>query len=122
MIRKSLLGFTAMILLLTTTGITYHYHYCGNTLMSFSVFQTPEPCCENPEDCCHDRATTFQLKNDYLFSSECPEVFLSCLELPQVTFQWVEMSCLLVDETPAPFESPPPGMSLRLASLQTYRI
>lgn len=42
------------LLLISTGGIPFTRHYCGSTAMSFSVFSTPKPCCDNNCDKCHN--------------------------------------------------------------------
>ncbi|HBB91686.1 MAG: hypothetical protein A2X22_04035 [Bacteroidetes bacterium GWF2_49_14] len=124
MVKKITNGLLVFILLLTTTGVTFHYHYCGNTLMAFSVFHTPKPCCEHPEDCCHDNATTFQLKNDFLSSANQVDFSVTSLDLPMVATCRVE-TIQAVDEIirqKFPEESPPPTVSQRLSKLQQYLI
>jgi hypothetical protein len=90
--------------------------------MKFSVLHTPKPCCENPEDCCKDRAEHFQLKNDFLFSADCIDFNNSCLELPLLVVidqVPVQLSAIL---SVRPDESPPPLLDVRLALLQQYLI
>lgn len=122
MVRKLVNSILILVLLLTTTGITYHYHYCGNTLMAFSVMHTPKPCCEHPEDCCRDRSTHFQLKNDFLFSFDFPDLSISGIELPVILGDIEENLPDIVVLQPFPEESPPPTVSMRLARLQQYLI
>jgi hypothetical protein len=122
MIRKIVNTVLVLVLLITTTGVTYHYHYCGNTLMKFSVFHTPKPCCEHPENCCRDRSEHFQLKNDYLFSIELPDLAVSGIDLPLLPMS-IQLLIQVTEILPVkPDESPPPLLNLRLALLQQYLI
>lgn len=117
-----------VVMLLTTSGVTYHYHFCGGTLMKFSVLHTPKACCEHPENCCKDKAEHFQLQNDYLFTAVCVDSEVSCVELP--LWGWrVETDNDLSPQVQSteflpvkPEESPPPLLDLRLALLQQYLI
>lgn len=43
-----------VLLLIATGGIPFTRHYCGSTVMAFSVFSIPEPCCDNHCDKCHN--------------------------------------------------------------------
>jgi len=122
MLRRIANGVLVFVLLLTTTGITYHYHYCGNTLMSFSMLHTPKPCCEHPEDCCRDRATTFQLKNDYLFTAEQADFHIVIADLPAITEPIIIVKPVAGTCRHHADESPPPTVSLRLSRLQQYLI
>jgi hypothetical protein len=123
MARKFANGLLVFILLLTTTGVTFHYHYCGNNLMSFSVFQAPAPCCEHPENCCHDNTEIFQLKNDYLTSADQFDISVNSLILPLVTGRIETIQAVGENiHQRFPEESPPPTVSRRLSKLQQYLI
>lgn len=122
MIRKIAYSVLVSVLFLTTTGVTYHYHYCCNTLMAFSIFHTPKPCCENPEDCCRDTAVTYQFKTDYLFHVVDCDLSVSVVDLPLVTFNFENIQPFEVELPILPEESPPPPVSLRLAWLQQFLI
>lgn len=122
MIRKSFNIVFVIVLLLTTSGVTYHYHYCCNTLMAFSVFHAPEPCCEHPEDCCSDKAVTFQLKNDYLFGTDFIDLAADPIELPLATTNFACIQPIEAVRPVIPEESPPPRPGLRLALLQQFLI
>ena len=120
MIRKIANSVLVLVLLLTTTGVTYHYHYCFDTLVSFSILHTPKPCCENPKDCCSDKAVTYQFKSDYLFAADYLDLSVSGIELPLVTTYFEDIQPVEVDPQQFPEEPPPPTVSLRLARLQQY--
>lgn len=120
MVRKIANGFLIFILLLTTTGVIYHYHYCGNTLMSFSVLRTPKPCCEHPENCCHDKATTYQLRVDYDVSVDQPDFSVSQTDLPAVICHIYDIQVAAIDPEEFPEALPPPTVSMRLAKLQQF--
>jgi hypothetical protein len=122
MAKKIANGFLVFILLLTTTGVTFHYHYCGDTLMSFSMFHTPKPCCEHPDNCCHNKETTFQLKKDYVFSVDQPDLTVAGIDLPLSTSLIEDIQPVKVDLKKLPEESPPPKVNLRLAKLQRLLI
>ena len=122
MIRKIANIVLILVLLATTTGITYHYHYCCDTLIKFSIFQTPNPCCEHPEDCCSDEAVTFKLKTDCLFSADITDLSVQELDLPD------SISLCNADQPAGnysrkiPEESSPPLFGVRLAWLQQFLI
>jgi len=122
MIRKIANSVLVLVLLLTTTGFTYHYHYCCDTLVKFSILHTPKPCCEHPEDCCSDKAVTYQMKTDYLFTADYLDLSVSGIELPLITTDFEVIQPLEVNLQKFPEESPPPTLSLRLARLQQYLI
>ena len=59
----------ALLLLITSVGVTVSKHYCGDSLESVTVVVTPEPCCEIPSGCCHDESTTIKLEDSYSVTS-----------------------------------------------------
>jgi len=59
----------ALLILITSVGVTVSKHYCGNSLESVTVVVTPEPCCEIPDGCCHDESTTIKLEDSYSVTS-----------------------------------------------------
>jgi hypothetical protein len=122
MVRKILHIGLALVLLVTTTGITYHYHYCCNTLIRFSILHTPKPCCEHPETCCHDEAVTLQMKTDFVFAADLPDLSVISLEIPIVQADDVLIPYTDVQVTVLPEESPPPDIGLRLSRMQQYLI
>lgn len=122
MIRKITNIILVLVLLVPTTGITYHYHYCCNTLIKFSVLHTPEACCEHPEECCRDEAVTLQMKNDFVFSPDLPDLSQSCIEVPALFTLPEEIRFLEMILPAEPVESPPPDVGSRLSQLSQYRI
>jgi len=123
MIRKISNSILVLILLITSTGITYHYHYCSGTLMAFSIFHTPEPCCENPDQCCDDKSVTLQFKVDYVFSADYPDLTDYFVVQPSEFADAEVFTPPIIDLSKEyPEESPPPTVSLRLSILQQYLI
>lgn len=59
MIKKTGNIIIVLLLLLATSGIPLTRHYCGTSFVSFSIFSTPKPCCDNNCNKCH---------NDFKFS------------------------------------------------------
>ncbi|MBK7214535.1 MAG: hypothetical protein IPH88_14790 [Bacteroidales bacterium] len=53
------------LLLIATAGIPFTRHYCGSTVMSFSVFSTPEPCRDNHCDKCHNIFKFSKLESEF---------------------------------------------------------
>ena len=53
------------LILLTSTGMTIGYHYCGKLLQEVALFGKTKPCCGGMEmaaGCCHDE--TLVIKSD----------------------------------------------------------
>lgn len=43
-----------ILLLIATSGIPVTRHYCGPSEMSFSIYSSPKPCCDNHCSKCHN--------------------------------------------------------------------
>jgi len=78
-IHKSMAFFMAVVVLMTTMSFTVDIHYCGDTLVDFSLYQKAEGCgmekaqaskiaCENPmlsqKSCCSDEQIVKQGQDD----------------------------------------------------------
>jgi hypothetical protein len=122
MIKKAVSGILVFIVLLTTTGLTAHYHYCHNTLISYSFLHTPKPCCEHSDGCCQNKTVTCQYRADYTVVADHFDFSLLVLEPVRFT----ELVLPVVPDAPAPVivpdESPPRELTVKLAILQQYLI
>ncbi len=56
----------AIVMLISTMGMTVSKHYCGGNLVSVSLFENADDssCC-NMGDCCHEETRTYQVKEDF---------------------------------------------------------
>ena len=54
----------ATLLMISTMGMAVSKHYCGNDLVSVSMFDEAETCCGDM-GCCHTENEFFQVKEDY---------------------------------------------------------
>jgi hypothetical protein len=55
----------ALVILVSSTGTTVAFHYCGEYLQDIAVFGKANPCCEGtqmPAGCCHDEKV--EIKSD----------------------------------------------------------
>jgi hypothetical protein len=64
MLRKISHIFFSFMLLIATTGMAVSQHYCGEYLVSTSLFGNADPCC-NSGECCHNESSFFQLDEDF---------------------------------------------------------
>ena len=63
--KKTLQIASISLILLTSTGMTIGYHYCGKLLQEVALFGKTKPCCggmEMPSGCCHDEK--LEIKSD----------------------------------------------------------
>ena len=55
--RKLITILAALIILVSSTGATVAFHYCGKSLQDIAVFGKAKACCgsmEMPSGCCHN--------------------------------------------------------------------
>ncbi len=70
MLRKTVHIIITALLLTATTGFTVSRHYCGNTLVSFSLSAEAAACCEDISgECCHDVSEHFEIDQEFVTSS-----------------------------------------------------
>ena len=53
-------------MLVSSTGTTIAFHYCGKSLQDIAVLGTAKPCCgsmEMPSGCCHDEKVEIRSDN-----------------------------------------------------------
>ena len=112
----------ALLLIVATTGMTISEHFCGSDLISIELNSTPESCCDDNSDCCHNESFTFEIEDEFSISSYTFEFAQYAVEL--TTF--VELLQIDVPEVNSsklfPFIPPPPKIQTVLSSLQTYLI
>ena len=124
----------SLLLLLSTTGLTYGQHFCEGVVVdkSFTIgFETmncagvegDDACENNPKenDCCSD--TYYQLQTDKEFSGKYP---YTSLDIPttvaaQTNFL-VEVVALSKKQRPFTLYTPPDRVPNKLALYQTYLI
>ncbi len=56
--------FLSALLLISTMGMAVSKHYCGENLVSVSLFEEADSCCGDT-DCCHNENQNYVLKNDF---------------------------------------------------------
>lgn len=54
----------ALLLLVSTMGLAVSKHYCSDSLVSVSIFEEADSCCDDM-GCCHTENEFFQVKNDF---------------------------------------------------------
>ena len=113
----------AILLLMTTMGMTVSKHYCGDNLKSVSLFSEHQSCCDIPTGCCHNESVTVDIQDIFSTSSfhynfEQLAVFMP-LALQLVGEHLLETIPVVVFyETPPP----PPIIQTVLSNLQTYQL
>ncbi len=83
------------VLLVSTGGITITRHYCGASLISCSLFSTPESCCGSGCDKCHNHSCFNKLTDEFngtAVNADHPKIF------SRVVF--ASLSIILTDQKP----------------------
>ena len=113
----------SLLVAVTSMGMTVSKHYCGSTYDSFSIYSTPESCCEGPCDQCHNETMTIKIKDDFSITSFDfnftrvanllpAEIQTLHTEIPEMT-----SSFIISRHTP-----PPLTVQRVLSNLQTFRL
>ncbi|MDP2721831.1 MAG: hypothetical protein Q8O72_03645 [Bacteroidales bacterium] len=123
MLKKISHIFLALLIAVTSMGLTISTHYCGSTFESVSINSTPESCCEGPCNKCHNETITIKLQDDFSISSHD-------FNFTQIATLLPAEIRLLLSETPEEASTfvirrhtPPPLTVQRvLSNLQTFRL
>lgn len=106
----------SFLLLLATTGMALSQHYCGDFLVSTSLFGEADPCCDSGE-CCHNETTFYQLDEDFSapIFSQLPHITAVDLlvNLPGQLPEWHLQEVLLIKK-----DLPPPTNIQTILSLK----
>lgn len=124
MTKKVFHIFISFVILVMSSGFTIQQHYCGNKLISASVFHAPESCCKGPCKCCHNKSLRVQIKDHFV-----PVYFNAGLV---VAFDWINIyycqhlvyyfhNSALFSTPGVPGPSPPLITSLQIF-LKTFRL
>jgi len=124
MLRKISHILFSFLLLLVTTGMAVSQHYCGDFLVSTSLFGEADPCCDSGE-CCHNESSFFQLDEDFPTPqiSKIP-AFNQLSVFANYSFKtnW-KLPESAIKKAFSLFGSPPPLITLKALSLiQVYRL
>lgn len=55
--------FLSLLILIMSAGIAVSQHYCNNKLVSISIDQPAEPCCDD-DNCCNTSTTVIMMDED----------------------------------------------------------
>ncbi|MCF8232937.1 MAG: hypothetical protein K9J27_12195 [Bacteroidales bacterium] len=122
MLRKTLHIIFAVLLLTATTGVAVSGHYCGETLVSVSLYSDAKECCDDiSDDCCKNAFEYFQLDQEFLITVINFEID----KFPDLKSSFVELNIPgreRINSQEAAFSKSrhPITVQHNLASLQTY--
>ena len=122
LIHKSMAILMACVVLFTTMSFTVDMHYCGDTLVDFSFFQSAETCgmekeqssigCENPmltkNSCCSDEQLIIEgqdnLKQDFTKLTFEQQTFIAAFTYSYINlFEGTESKEVPFNDYPRPF-------------------
>jgi hypothetical protein len=72
MFKKTVHIIMIVLLLFSTTGVTFYKHYCGNSLISESIGHEPKKCCGDACKACHNESKTYKLSENYEANDNIP--------------------------------------------------
>lgn len=110
----------AVLMLVSTMGLTISKHYCGGNLKSVSIVTEAQSCCDIPTGCCHNENFTIKVEDDFSASSFTFDFTQLAVILP-IVIQLLELD--INNETHgfiAVNAPPPPKIKTVLSDLQTY--
>ncbi len=110
----------ALILMVTTMGVTVSQHFCGNSLKSVAIQAAPDHCCGIPCGCCHDESVTIKIEDDFFVTSYTSDFTQFAVLLPPVIgideIETIERQAFVFPERTIP----PPKIQRILSDLQMY--
>ena len=122
MVRKISHIILSLLLLLATTGITVHQHYCMGKVVKTGYLHEPSPCCGEENDCCSNESETFQLNEDYTASHNIPDFQDNYFEIPELRLLFSSRLTVSQSQGETKKVLRPPDISKVLALLQVYSL
>jgi hypothetical protein len=103
-------------------GLTIDKHYCGSRLISISIVNESDTCCDPDDGCCQDVSDTYKLSADYTFTPSGLDFDPAPIILPALSFYYI--SSIDMGSTDIGFNNfiPPRSIKSTLSSFQTYRL
>jgi len=123
MIKRIVHIIIALILLITTMGVTVSKHYCKENLVKITINAEAESCCDIENGCCRNETKHYQLEEDFVFAAFVYDLPDSGIDvLFPIVFSMIQIepgkdipSPLIYSDLP-----PPPRIQTILSLLQTY--
>lgn len=121
MIKKTASILLSIILLFGISGITFSMHYCGENLISLSVFEEAETCCSMEGNCCHNETFQHKIETEFLSTKLFFNLryFTFLIQTNPFQNEVINNATSLVQHTIPEF-SPPLKLSIKLALVQAF--
>ena len=120
MLRKISHIILSVLLLVTTMGLTIDKHYCGSRLVSVSIVNDTDTCCDQDDGCCKDVTDTYKLSADYTFSQANINFNLVPTILPVLSFFYISSLAIEPSDIEFSWFVPPRELKTTLSDFQTY--
>ncbi|MBI9052760.1 MAG: hypothetical protein JEY96_03020 [Bacteroidales bacterium] len=124
MFRKLLHISLSILLLTVTAGFSVSKHYCKSNLVSVSITQEAETCCDlmGEKGCCRNETKSFQLDENFVISSILENDLVNSVELFAVFYIVLDINfhIELINDSPISESPPPLTTQSKLSRLQTY--
>ena len=112
----------ALLVLVTTIGMTVSAHYCGGELKSVQVVTESESCCGDSCDSCHNEIIKVEVEDDCTFSSYSLDLRFEFSLLPAL-IQRYQFAIFTNEVVEVAYHKPPPlKIQTVLSDLQVYRL
>ncbi|MCF8362569.1 MAG: hypothetical protein K9G70_08095 [Prolixibacteraceae bacterium] len=111
-----------LLMFIMSAGIAVSQHYCNNQLVSISVDQTAEPCCDD-DNCCNTSTTIIMMDEDAVKAeiNHAPSVHQQTLHLIYTYLFVFNNNYSETTSGVEKFTSPPPvPLKTFLSVIQTY--
>ncbi|MFA5419513.1 MAG: HYC_CC_PP family protein [Candidatus Aquicultor sp.] len=121
MLKKISHIFLALLIAVTSMGLTISKHYCGSSFESVSINSTPESCCDGPCDLCHNETITIKLKDDFsLTTFEFDFTQIATLVPAEIQLLLIKVPEITTNLIHTPQTPPPLTVQRVLSNLQTF--
>ena len=122
MLRKITHIIIVVLLLVTTMGMTIDKHYCGTRLVSVSILNEIESCCDITDDCCHNDSESYKLSVDYAYSQINTDFNPVPTELPAFSTHYLSLFEGNCSDAGFSLYNPPRKILTTLSIFQAYRL
>ncbi len=112
----------ALLVLVTTMGMTVSAHYCGDELKSIDLISTSDNCCGDSCSDCQNEIIEVDIEDDFTISLFNIDLTSDFILLPAL-IQLFHVSIYTENEEQVAYHKPPPlKIQTVLSDLQVYRL
>ena len=112
----------ALLVMVTTMGMTASAHYCGGELRSVQLLTEPESCCGDSCDSCQNEIIKVEIEDDFTISTLNLDFTSEYSFLPAL-IQLFQETIITEEVKQVAYHKPPPlKIQTVLSDLQVYRL